>query len=141
MSKYTPQIDPESGEVIFPPIKQDDTDVYIHNVLQTMDELNTEKANQPTILLSIATNDSTELELDQELSDLHYSHKLIKKLSSNQRYIPTDLAAVRDDRTYGNTTLIHLHNNRQENEKYLYEHNLQTTMLLSDVYKKYPPTD
>ena len=139
MSKYAPEINQETGEIIFPPIKQDTDEVFVHNFMQTMDEVNVENANKPLILLSIGTNDPEELELDRApFTDFYYSHTLLKQLVENPTLVPTNLVSQRTNATYGNTSLIHLTNPRSSNERYLYEHNIQISSLLSKLYTTSP---
>lgn len=140
-TQYTPSIDDRTGEIQFPPIKQDNDDVYGHNVAQMLEEINTENINKPTILLSIGTNAADEHNLPYHLLDFYYTHKLIKELVENPNYIPTAFALNRDEYAYGNSTFIHLNNIRSDNQRFLYEHDVQISFLLSQLFISYPPTD
>ena len=133
MSKYAPEIvDKDTGEINFPPVKQDKTDVYIHNLLQAMDEMNTQAINHPLKMLLVGKNEPTELNLEK-IDDNHYSHDLIKQIEIDPNYIiHTDIAKLRQDSTYGNTTLHHLTDPKKG--KYLYEQDLQTSYNLSAFY-------
>lgn len=135
MSAYAPEINQETGEVIFPPIKQDTDEVFVHNLMQTMDEMNVHDANKPLIILSVGTNYPEELDLDRApFSDFYHSHTLLKQLIENPTLVPTDIASQRTNATYGNTSMIHLTNPRNGNARYLYEHNMQISSLLSKLY-------
>ena len=133
MSNYAPEIvDKDTGEINFPPVKQDKTDVYVHNLLQAMDEMNTQAINHPLKMLLVGKNEPTELNL-KKIDDHHYSHELIKEIDTNPNYIiHTDIAKLRQDSTYGNTTLYHLTDPKEG--KYLYEQDLQSSYNLSAFY-------
>ena len=133
MSNYAPEIvDKDTGEINFPPIKQDNTDVYVHNLLQAMDEMNTQAINQPLEMLLIGKNEPTDLNLEQ-IDDNHYSHDLIKQINTNPNFIiNTDIAKSRQDSEYGNTKLYHLTD--PKTGQYLYEQDLQTSYNLSAFY-------
>lgn len=133
MGIYAPEVkDYETGEINFPPIKQDNTEVYVHNLLQALDEMNTVKINKPLQILLIGKNEPTELELEQ-IDSLRYTHDLIKNVATDPTYIiHSDIATTRTDTTYGDTTLFHLTD--QKTGKYLYEQNLQISYNLSAFY-------
>ena len=140
--QYSPYIDDRTKMVKFPPIKQDNDTTFCHNVCQTMDELNTELEDKPKVLLSVGTNAPDEHDedtLEPHLIDDFYTHKLLKQLVENLNYIPTSIALNRDEYQYGDTTLIHLNNPRSDNQKFLYEHDLQVSLILAYLISSYPP--
>ena len=129
-----------TGKIDFPPIFQDNSEVYEHNICQTFNELNTDEINQPLILSILGTDDPTEIDLEYLDHQFFYTHKLLDQLVKDSTYIPTELATQRSETTYDNTTLIHLTNPKATNQQYLYEHNIQISALLSYIMDRYPPT-
>lgn len=143
-TQYTPTIDEKSGLINFPPIKQDNDSTYAHNVCQMFDEINTELTDRPKVILSIGTNANDEHDeniLESNLSNYYYTHALLKQLVENPNYIPVAIALHRDEYSYGDTTLIHLNNPRSDYQKFLYEHDIQVSSLLSYILTSYPPSE
>lgn len=142
-NQYSPNVNTITGKILFPALKQDNTDIYVHNFCQALDEINTQRANRPFIISAIGTNTNLERDdLEVELYDYHYSHKLIKQLVENKNYIPTQIASRRDEYTYGDTTFIHLNNPKENNQRFLYENNFQISFLLSKAGNiSYPVVD
>lgn len=141
-TQYTPTIDTNTGEINFPPIRQDVDAPYEQNICQTFDEVNATDVNKPTIILTIGTNSPIEYNnevLEYHLTDYYYTHKLIKQLTENPNFVPLDIASRRINTTYADTTYIHLTIPRSVNQRFLYEHNLQTSSLLSYFFTSYPP--
>jgi len=143
-TQYTPSIDERSGRLQFPPIKQDNDSTYVHNVCQTVDEMNTDLEDKPKVILTVGTNapdEHDENTLEPHLLDYYYTHKLIKQLVEDPDYIPVAIGLHRDEYIYGDTTIIHLNNPRSDYQKFLYEHDIQVTSLLSYLFDDYPPKD
>ena len=131
MNIYSPAIDEETGAVIFPPIRQDNTEIYEHNLVQALDELNFGNyANQPIQILLFGTNEDKSFDLEEaEYDDKHFSHKLIRDASKDSSYKP-DFIENRKDTTYGTATLFHF--TEEKTGKYLYEHDIQISYILSN---------
>lgn len=107
MASYIPIID-EDKNITFPAIKQDNTDGYIHNVTQALNELNeTKLVNQPWKVLLIGSNSEEDMDLKRTPLDNHYSHELIKNIDNTQVYVP-EYAPNRSTFQYGSTSLHYL---------------------------------
>ena len=143
-TQYTPSIDEETGSINFPPIKQDNDSTYAHNVCQMLDEMNTELDNRPKVILTVGTNAADEHDensLEPNMRDYFTTHNLLKQLLENPNYVPVAIARKRDEYSYGDTTLIHLNNPRSDYQRFLYEHDIQVSSLLSYLFSTYPPAN
>lgn len=131
MSLYSPEVDETTGVVIFPPIRQDNTEIYEHNLLQALDDLNFGNySNHPVQILLFGTNEMKEFDLKTAYyTDRHFSHDLIRDASKDYSYKP-DFIDNRKDSTYGTATLFHFTENKTG--KYLYEHDIQISYILSN---------
>lgn len=129
MSNYTPEVNADTGEINFPPIKQDNTEVYLHNLAESLDELNEPNPiNQPWHVLIIGRNVTDSLALaESDYTEKHYSHELIKNIVVKKQ--ETSIVRNREDVSYGNTNLIHLYDTKKG--EFLYENNIQYSFALS----------
>lgn len=128
MNNHTPTID-ENGKLIIPPIKQDHTSAYLHNVTQALNELNENKlVNQPWKVLAIGSKSEEEKNLDRIELDNHYSHQLIKDIDHTNTYAP-EFAPNRTTSQYGSTSFYYLTENDLDSDVYIT--NIQFSIALA----------
>lgn len=104
MAGRAPTID-ESGAIVLPPIVQDSTETFMHNLAYALNAQLSEK-DKPKKILLIGTKNEKDLGIPN-IKDPYYSHEPIKQLDLDPNY-SMDGFPVRYEYTYGDVTIYYI---------------------------------
>jgi hypothetical protein len=112
-----PSVDPETGYIDFPYIKEDATDEFIHNYTAFMNRITKAGKDLPKEWLIVANSDGSDIELTKtDIHDWNYSHEEIRTAASNPTYAHRN-AQKRTDYEFGETKVFFMQDIDSDDEQ------------------------
>jgi len=105
----SPTVNPTTGYIDFPYLKEDATDIFIHNYAAFMDRINKVEDDRPKQWLIAANSDGVDIKLTKtDIRDWHYSHTEVRSAAQNSAFNIVD-ATKRINYKFGETEVYFMH--------------------------------